>query len=369
MGQEAAQVTRRPHRRAGERRGAPRCGVFASGGRGRRGRPGHVGRSWSTPLSSAQRQAQRVARDDLAIQQQSAEGANVGRTLAGIPRATARHESGRRESRYRPTSRPVRRSWHELNRQAPALTALVASARLPGPRDRARCRDEARSTMRSSACRPLRPASAIGRSDRAARRQRARCRGTTRGARFEHRARRVIDSRTQPDVEFVIEQDRRRLRALDGWIGAALARGGTRGRPASAARAAAHRQRVHDEEARRRHYETEVYQAIDLATTEAAVYDVVGRTLRETAPSLDVELLIADSSRAHFQRALASHADGANGVRRRFARRLSRHGARTHDAVPVERGDQRVPVPARPLDRSVLGSVHPGQHRREARSA
>ncbi len=102
------------------------------------------------------------------------------------------------------------------------------------------------------------------------------------------------------------------LARLDVWIGAALAAAALAVGLASARRAA-RRQRLLDEEARHRHYETEVYQAIDLATTEDAVYDVVGRTLRETVPSLDVELLIADSSRAHFQRALTSHDGGRTG--------------------------------------------------------
>ena len=121
----------------------------------------------------------------------------------------------------------------------------------------------------------------------------------------------VSSDATQPDVEFVTSKIND-ARALDVWIGAALAAAALAVGLASARRAA-RRQRLLDEEARHRHYETEVYRAIDLATTEDAVYDVVGRTLRETVPSLDVELLIADSSRAHFQRALTSHDGGRTG--------------------------------------------------------
>jgi diguanylate cyclase (GGDEF)-like protein len=39
------------------------------------------------------------------------------------------------------------------------------------------------------------------------------------------------------------------------------------------------------------------------------VYDIVGHALTDAVPDLDVELLIADSSRAHFSRVLATHDD------------------------------------------------------------
>ena len=48
---------------------------------------------------------------------------------------------------------------------------------------------------------------------------------------------------------------------------------------------------------------------MELATTEDAVYEVVGRALRSVVPQLEVELLIADSSNAHFRRVLGTNQD------------------------------------------------------------
>src|SRR5207249_2948468 len=62
-------------------------------------------------------------------------------------------------------------------------------------------------------------------------------------------------------------------------------------------------------------YATELHKGLELATTEEAVFRVVGRSLRTAVPELDVELLIADSSRAHFSRVVGSRegADRADG--------------------------------------------------------
>ena len=65
-------------------------------------------------------------------------------------------------------------------------------------------------------------------------------------------------------------------------------------------------------EAQRHVYGAELQQALELSTTENAVYDVVGRALREVVPQLDVELLIADSSNAHFRRVLSTNVDPDN---------------------------------------------------------
>ena len=59
-------------------------------------------------------------------------------------------------------------------------------------------------------------------------------------------------------------------------------------------------------------YGAELQQGLELSTTENAVYDVVGRALREVVPQLDVELLIADSSNAHFRRVLSTNVDPEN---------------------------------------------------------
>ena len=73
------------------------------------------------------------------------------------------------------------------------------------------------------------------------------------------------------------------------------------------------------EVAHRNEYGSDLQQALELSRTEAAVYGVVGRAMRESVPELSVEMLIADSSRAHFSRVLASspdpeHVDGCGVV-------------------------------------------------------
>jgi diguanylate cyclase (GGDEF)-like protein len=75
------------------------------------------------------------------------------------------------------------------------------------------------------------------------------------------------------------------------------------------ARRAARGQRMHDLEVQRNLYGSELQQGLELSTTEDAVYDLVGRALRAAVPQLEVELLIADSSNAHFRRVLGTYAD------------------------------------------------------------
>jgi len=67
------------------------------------------------------------------------------------------------------------------------------------------------------------------------------------------------------------------------------------------------RQRQERFEAQRQAFGTELQQALEFTDTEDAVYLITGRALHDTVPNLNVELLIADSSRAHFSRVLASH--------------------------------------------------------------
>jgi diguanylate cyclase (GGDEF)-like protein len=112
---------------------------------------------------------------------------------------------------------------------------------------------------------------------------------------------------TTPDVQYTTDQiglARTLVLLLGGFlVVVALAFG------AVAARRAARRQRKHDLEAQRLIYGSNLQQALELATNERAVYGVAGRALREAVPDLDVELLIADSSNAHFRRVFGSNPD------------------------------------------------------------
>ncbi|MGO9875819.1 MAG: diguanylate cyclase [Acidimicrobiia bacterium] len=55
---------------------------------------------------------------------------------------------------------------------------------------------------------------------------------------------------------------------------------------------------------RRRSYEATLQEALDMADTETAAYTVVAKALRESVPHLQVEMLVADSSGAHFHQTL-----------------------------------------------------------------
>ena len=134
---------------------------------------------------------------------------------------------------------------------------------------------------------------------------------------------------------------------------------------AATARRAARRQREQEREAQRLVFGSDLQQALELAVSERAVYDVAGRALREAVPQLDVELLIADSSNARLPARVRQprRRRPRRRLRRRVAARLPGRHPRAHDAVPVERGDQRVPVPARPAFRCVLRGLRPRQHR------
>lgn len=58
------------------------------------------------------------------------------------------------------------------------------------------------------------------------------------------------------------------------------------------------------EVAKRQRFETSLQAGLDMTRTEAAVYGIVSRALHDSVPDLQVELLVADSSRAHFHRGL-----------------------------------------------------------------
>jgi len=85
------------------------------------------------------------------------------------------------------------------------------------------------------------------------------------------------------------------------------------------ARRAARRDRTQRQNAQRDAYGSELQGALELCKNEAAVYDVVHRAVRLGVPQLDVEMLVADSSRAHFHRVLVgspdpTHTDGCGVV-------------------------------------------------------
>ncbi len=74
-------------------------------------------------------------------------------------------------------------------------------------------------------------------------------------------------------------------------------------------RRAVDRQRRAGVDERRQVFGTELQEALGFTETETAVYGIVGQALTGAVPALQVELLIADSSRAHFRRVLSSHDD------------------------------------------------------------
>jgi diguanylate cyclase (GGDEF) domain len=71
-------------------------------------------------------------------------------------------------------------------------------------------------------------------------------------------------------------------------------------------RRAGHRERDQHRIARRHEYEARVQEALEMTKTEPDVYKILGQALAEEVPHLNVEMLIADSSRAHFRQALTN---------------------------------------------------------------
>jgi diguanylate cyclase (GGDEF)-like protein len=72
---------------------------------------------------------------------------------------------------------------------------------------------------------------------------------------------------------------------------------------------AGHRERARHLTAGRHAYETRLQEALEMTKTEPDVYEILGEALHESVPRLQVEMLIADSSRAHFRRALTNGED------------------------------------------------------------
>jgi len=56
-------------------------------------------------------------------------------------------------------------------------------------------------------------------------------------------------------------------------------------------------------------FEARLQRALELSETEDRVFEVVGQALNEAVPDLSVEMLLADSSRAHFQRLVSTGAE------------------------------------------------------------
>jgi diguanylate cyclase (GGDEF)-like protein len=61
---------------------------------------------------------------------------------------------------------------------------------------------------------------------------------------------------------------------------------------------------------RRTEFEARLQRALEMAKAEAPVFDLVAEALGVAAPQLSGELLLADSSRAHFRQVLVSPSDG-----------------------------------------------------------
>jgi diguanylate cyclase (GGDEF)-like protein len=62
-------------------------------------------------------------------------------------------------------------------------------------------------------------------------------------------------------------------------------------------------------------FEGSLQRALEMAPTEDAVFDVAGQALWLIAPDVPTEVLLADSSQAHFAQVLSSHPDDAAGCR------------------------------------------------------
>jgi diguanylate cyclase (GGDEF)-like protein len=67
------------------------------------------------------------------------------------------------------------------------------------------------------------------------------------------------------------------------------------------------------EDAARNELETRMQRSLEMARDENGVYALVGRALGQAAPGRPAELLVADSSRAHFRQAVTTDADGGPG--------------------------------------------------------
>lgn len=67
------------------------------------------------------------------------------------------------------------------------------------------------------------------------------------------------------------------------------------------------------EDAERNELEARMQRSLEMVKTEGAAYDLVARALLRSAPELPAELLVADSSRAHFHQATSTDEHGGPG--------------------------------------------------------
>ncbi len=68
-------------------------------------------------------------------------------------------------------------------------------------------------------------------------------------------------------------------------------------------------ERARGEARQRRTFETVLQDALEMATTETDAYALMAKALASSVPQLQSEMLVADSSRAHFRRALSTVSD------------------------------------------------------------
>jgi diguanylate cyclase (GGDEF)-like protein len=75
-------------------------------------------------------------------------------------------------------------------------------------------------------------------------------------------------------------------------------------------RVEAHRARAHAIDARQSDLETRLQRGLEMESTEEGTYAVIGQAFDVVAPDRAVELLVADSSRAHFHQVISAGEDG-----------------------------------------------------------
>ena len=121
------------------------------------------------------------------------------------------------------------------------------------------------------------------------------------------------------------------------------------------------------EDAERNELEARLQRSLEMAKTEGAAYDLVGARCQSSAPGLPAELLVADSSRAHFHQAASTDGRG------RRARRPGCPVMSPTDCPAATWGQTQIWPSSTALDacphlqgrsgRRVLGGLRPGQHR------
>ena len=104
------------------------------------------------------------------------------------------------------------------------------------------------------------------------------------------------------------------------------------------------------EEAERNELEARLQRALEMAPTEASAVALVGRALASSAPGVPAELLVADSSRAHFRQVATSDGDGP-GCGVMAPSDCPGRDVGTDPGLEQQRGARRVPVPPGPPDR------------------